>query len=93
MSFRTVSVRPVIDYAKSSVEVAQYQLKIPNGDLLLARDYLVRVAASNSEEVGVASELLKTVNQALHERDVKEVEGAAGHVEAQISDGQGDAKT
>lgn len=34
-------------------------MNLPDGDLLLARDYLERVAASNAEDVNKASELLK----------------------------------
>ncbi|TFK75366.1 cell division control protein 23 [Pluteus cervinus] len=51
--------RPVREYAKSCLEVAEYQMNLPSGDLLLARDYLERVAASNAEDVNKASELLK----------------------------------
>ncbi|KAG6820746.1 hypothetical protein H0H93_012392 [Arthromyces matolae] len=58
-------VRPVQDYAKSSLEVAEYQIRIPNGDLVLARDYLEIVASSNSEDVGKAAELLKTMSNVL----------------------------
>ncbi|KIL66252.1 hypothetical protein M378DRAFT_161115 [Amanita muscaria Koide BX008] len=59
-------LRPIQDYAKSSLAVAQYQ--IPNGDLLLAREYLERVASSNTEEAGQAPELLKALKVALQER-------------------------
>ncbi|KIK63088.1 hypothetical protein GYMLUDRAFT_41400 [Collybiopsis luxurians FD-317 M1] len=58
-------LRPVQDYAKSSLEVAAYQLKIPDGDLLLAQDYLERVASSNAEDVVRAQEMLKAVNLAM----------------------------
>jgi hypothetical protein len=47
------------------LEVAAYQLKIPDGDLLLAQDYLERVAASNAEDVARAVEMLKAVNIAM----------------------------
>ncbi|KAJ3836499.1 hypothetical protein EV361DRAFT_808896 [Lentinula raphanica] len=57
-------LRPVQDYAKSSLEVAAYQLKIPNGDLSLAHDYLQRVASSNAEDVARAVEMLKLVELA-----------------------------
>lgn len=60
--FPANSERPVQDYAKSGLEVAEYQMRITNGDLLLARDYLEKVAGSNAEDVGRASELLKLVN-------------------------------
>jgi anaphase-promoting complex subunit 8 len=55
------TARPVPDYAKSSLYVARHQITAVNGDLGLAREYLERVAASNSEEVGQAGELLKKV--------------------------------
>ncbi|KAF8161139.1 hypothetical protein B0H34DRAFT_699614 [Crassisporium funariophilum] len=54
-------LRPVHDYAKSSLEVAEYEMRLPDGDLILARDYLELVAGSNAEDVGRASELLKVV--------------------------------
>jgi anaphase-promoting complex subunit 8 len=41
--------------------VARHQITAADGDLELAREYLERVAASNSEEVGQATELLKKV--------------------------------
>ncbi|KAG6832599.1 hypothetical protein H0H92_014435 [Tricholoma furcatifolium] len=60
--------RIVEDYARSSLEVAEYQMRIANGDLDLARDYLERVANSNAEEVGRAAELLKKVKAAIQAR-------------------------
>ncbi|KAJ7783244.1 hypothetical protein B0H16DRAFT_1496073 [Mycena metata] len=55
--------RPIQDFAKSSIRVAEYQLFAPGAgeDLQLARDYLATVAASNVEEVGRAADLLKMV--------------------------------
>ncbi|KAG6888244.1 hypothetical protein C0995_009557 [Termitomyces sp. Mi166 len=61
-------LRPIQDYAKSSLEVAEYQMRIPNGDLALARDYLEIVAGSNAEDVGRAAELLKTVKATIQAR-------------------------
>ncbi|KAG6891478.1 hypothetical protein C0992_006209 [Termitomyces sp. T32_za158] len=61
-------LRPIQDYAKSSLEVAEYQMRIPNGDLVLARDYLEIVASSNAEDVGRAAELLKNVKATIHAR-------------------------
>jgi hypothetical protein len=55
------TARPVPDYAKSSLYVARHQITAVDGDLELAREYLERVATSNSEEVGQAGELLKKV--------------------------------
>ncbi|KAJ7901899.1 hypothetical protein B0H14DRAFT_2669035 [Mycena olivaceomarginata] len=63
--------RPIQDFAKSSLRVAEYHLRT-NGDLLLAREYLTTVAASNVEEVVRAAELLKAVNLALHKEQGKE---------------------
>jgi anaphase-promoting complex subunit 8 len=61
MIFSILTARPVPDYAKSSLYVARHQITAVDGDLGLAREYLERVAASNSEEVGQAAELLKRV--------------------------------
>lgn len=61
-------MRPIQDYSKSSVAVAEYQLQIPDGDLQLAREYLERVSGSNAEEAGQAGELLKIVKIGLEEK-------------------------
>jgi len=53
--------RPIPDYAKSALYVARHHASSADGDLGLAREYLERVAASNSEEAGPAAELLKKV--------------------------------
>jgi anaphase-promoting complex subunit 8 len=53
--------RPVPDYAKSALYVARHHIRAVDGDLGLAREYLERVAASNSEEVAQAAELLKKI--------------------------------
>ncbi|KAJ6499955.1 hypothetical protein C8R47DRAFT_1183941 [Mycena vitilis] len=65
--------RPIQDFAKSSLKVSEHYLRT-NGDLILAREYLTTVAASNVEEVVRAAELLKAVTFALNERnnDAKE---------------------
>jgi anaphase-promoting complex subunit 8 len=68
-------VRPIQDYAKSSMAVAEYQLQIPDGDLLLAREYLERVAGSNAEEAGQAGELVKVVKLAMEEKKTGETAG------------------
>ena len=65
-----ISVRPIQDYAKSCMEVAEYEMRIPNGDLILARDYLELVAGSNAEDVGRASELLKDVKTRIYNNPV-----------------------
>ncbi|KZP34616.1 TPR-like protein [Athelia psychrophila] len=65
--------RPVPDYAKSSLYVARNYLTT-GGDIALAHEYLEQVAASNSEEVGQATELLKqaknliTMDAGAHEK-------------------------
>jgi anaphase-promoting complex subunit 8 len=46
-----------------------------DGDLLLARDYLERVAGSNAEEVAQASELLKRVKHMIQERQAEKGKG------------------
>lgn len=43
-------------------------MRIPNGDLVLARDYLEIVASSNAEDVGRAAELLKSVKATIQAR-------------------------
>ena len=49
-------------------------MRIQNGDLVLARDYLERVAGSNAEEVARASELLKSVKAAIQAKALREAE-------------------
>ncbi|KAF8973218.1 hypothetical protein BDZ97DRAFT_1936102 [Flammula alnicola] len=61
-------LRPIQDYAKSSLEVAEYEMRIPDGDLVLAREYLEQVAASNAEDVGRATDLLKLVKTMIQNR-------------------------
>ena len=65
-----ISVRPIQDYAKSCMEVAEYEMRIPNGDLILARDYLELVAGSNVDDVGRASESLKDVKARIYNNAV-----------------------
>ncbi|KAG2364895.1 hypothetical protein BDR07DRAFT_1278800 [Suillus spraguei] len=60
-----VEERPVQDYAKSSIFVARHHMLIAGGDLLLAKDYLERVANSNAEEVAQASDWLKKLKSVL----------------------------
>lgn len=43
-------------------------MKVPNGNLVLASDYLELVAASNAEDVTRAAELLKDVKAKIQER-------------------------
>lgn len=68
--------REVLQYAKSAIEVAQHQMRSPSGDLSLAREYLALVASSNSEDVEVASDLLKLLKKTMNvERVPHEVTG------------------
>ncbi|KAG1808266.1 uncharacterized protein BJ212DRAFT_1384423 [Suillus subaureus] len=60
-----IEERPVQDYAKSSIFVARHNMVIAGGDLLLAKDYLERVANSNAEEVAQASDWLKKLKSVL----------------------------
>lgn len=57
--------RPVQDYARSSIYVARHQMVTAGGDLLLAKEYLERVASSNVEEVTQAADLLKKLKPML----------------------------
>jgi anaphase-promoting complex subunit 8 len=65
LSLLSISERPVQDYAKSSIYVAQHNMKIPNGDLELAREYLQRVASSNAEQVSTAAQLVAELKLAM----------------------------
>ena len=49
-------------------------MRIPDGDLTLARDYLERVAGSNAEDVARASELLKSVKATIQAKALQEAE-------------------
>ncbi|KAG1742828.1 hypothetical protein EDB19DRAFT_1700586 [Suillus lakei] len=73
-----IEERPVQDYAKSSIFVARHHMVIAGGDLLLAKDYLERVANSNAEEVAQASDWLKKLKSVLITRPaVPTAEGAS----------------
>ena len=61
-------MRPIQDYSKSVLEVAEYETKLPNGNLNHAKDCLEIVASSNAEEVTRAAELLKEVKVKIEER-------------------------
>jgi anaphase-promoting complex subunit 8 len=61
-------VRPIQDYSKSILEVAEYEIKLPNGNLDHAKDYLEIVASSNTEDVTRAAELLKEIKVKIQER-------------------------
>ncbi|KAF9450423.1 TPR-like protein [Macrolepiota fuliginosa MF-IS2] len=61
-------LRPIQEYAKSCLQVAEYHLRVAGGDLYLAKEYLERVANSNAEDVMKATELLKVVKSTLQAR-------------------------
>ena len=46
-------------------------MKLPNGNLTLATDYLELVASSNAEHVTRAAELLKEVKSKIQERETE----------------------
>ena len=50
------------------MEVADYEMRVPDGDLNLAREHLELVAGSNAEDVGKAAEMLKLVKSMIHNR-------------------------
>lgn len=51
--------RPVSEYVKSCMYVVRYQLLWGGGDRRLAKEYLERVAGSNTEESPFAAEYLR----------------------------------
>lgn len=58
--------RPVSEFAKSCMYVARYHLFYGGGDTKLAREYLERVAATNTEESSVALEYLRKLRTGSH---------------------------
>lgn len=66
------------------MEVAEYEMRIPNGDLILARDYLELVAGSNAEDVGRASELLKDVKTRIYNNPVPAQTLVKAHEELEL---------
>lgn len=77
--------RPVPEYAKSCMYVADYQTTAADGDLELAREYLERLAASNAEEVSQATELLKKVKDMI----VKTHDGAEAQTKVTVGESAG----
>ncbi|KAJ7579111.1 hypothetical protein C8J56DRAFT_964848 [Mycena floridula] len=67
-------MRPVPDYSKSCLVVAEYHMRIPDGDLGLAKTYLETVAASNAEDVARAGTLLKLALQMIQSREDTKME-------------------
>lgn len=64
-------MRPIQDYSKSILEVAEHEMKLPNGNLNHSKDYLEIVASSNAEEVTRAAELLKEVKLKIQANEVQ----------------------
>lgn len=73
--------RPIADYAKSTLEVANYHMHNPGGNLHLARELLAVVAQSNAEDVDKAQEMLKEVNEMLQARQARVVAAKSSQVE------------
>lgn len=59
----------IADYAKSALYIAQYHYLHGGGNLSLAQEYLEELAASNSEDVNAAQELLKQVMAAVQAKE------------------------
>ena len=66
--------KPVAEWARSAMYVAQYYYVLEGGDLELSRGLLEMVAGSNSEDADAAADLLKRVKTAIgrEENEVKE---------------------
>ncbi|KAL1727367.1 hypothetical protein EV714DRAFT_217412 [Schizophyllum commune] len=73
--------RPIADYAKSTLEVANYHMHNPGGNLHLARELLAVVAQSNAEDVDKAQEMLKEVNEMLQARQARVVAAKSSQAE------------
>jgi hypothetical protein len=88
LAFPEVSfiVKPLQDYAKSSIYVANHNMSVPGGDLLLAREYLEKIAGSNAEEVARAKEMLKVVELKIQERQ----KGKGKMVDVPVADAGGE---
>ena len=56
------------------MEVAEFELSILGGNLMLAKECAETVAGSNAEEVGRASDLLKGIKTRLHDLELAETE-------------------
>lgn len=61
--------RPIHEYAKSSLEVAEWHMTQLGGDLTVAKELLEKVAVSNVEEVTKATEMLKIVKARIRDRE------------------------
>ncbi len=71
--------KPVADYAKSSILVAQYHLQQGGGDLYHAKTLMEAVASSQSEEVPKAVELLKRIKVEIAARPREPDVGSKSH--------------
>lgn len=60
-----VTDKPVSEYAKSSIAVAQFHLFQGGGDLYHAKALMETVSNSQSEEVTKAADLLKRIKSAI----------------------------
>lgn len=79
------SARPITEYAHSSLYVAQHLME-NDGDLHLAREYLERLAESNTEEVSKASEMLKILKTVIASKQLqqRDSEGAQGEISSDM---------
>jgi len=68
-------LKPVAEWARSAMYVAQYHYVLDGGDLELARDLLEKVAGSNSEDADSAADLVKKVKGAITRKEGPEAEG------------------
>lgn len=59
--------RPVSDYAKSCIYVARYNIFWNGGNIKLAREYVEKIAGSNVEESGIASDYLRRLRLAMQQ--------------------------
>ncbi|KAI9437722.1 TPR-like protein [Lactarius indigo] len=66
------TLKPVVEWARSAMYVAQYYYVLDGGNLELARDLLEKVAGSNSEDADSAADLLKKVKAAISRREGQE---------------------
>lgn len=67
--------KPVAEWARSAMYVAQYHYMSDRGDLELARDLLEKVAVSNSEDADSATDLVKKVKGAIGRKEGGEGDG------------------
>jgi anaphase-promoting complex subunit 8 len=73
--------KPVAEWARSAMYVAQYHYMSDGGDLELARDLLEKVAVSNSEDADSAADLVKKVKGAIGRKEGEGVKEESSSVE------------